>query len=180
MEAQSETAAIGTAVVVYGTVKVVSADGVTKMIQPNDPIQFLDRIDTGQDGSVTVVFDDDGNQLELGNMVDMVIDQDVYDSGSDPDLADMTVGPELLQSDFLEFVEGEQVGVSETIVPEMTSGEDAAEALDADLLVSNHADNDLKENDMGIASTEAANDSGGSIEDDFDMSNLVPPTDDIT
>ena len=48
--------AIGKAIVVYGEVKAESADGVERVLQPNSPIFMNDRLNTGSEGAVSIVF----------------------------------------------------------------------------------------------------------------------------
>ena len=80
--AEQANQAIGKVMIVYGTVKAESADGVVRVLQPNSPIFFNDRINTGADGAVSIVFSDPANtQLDLGRMTDMVITEDVLASG---------------------------------------------------------------------------------------------------
>ncbi len=72
---------IGKAMIVYGTVKAESSEGVARVLQPNSPIFLNDRINTGSDGAVSIVFSDTANtQLDLGRMTDMVIDESILAS----------------------------------------------------------------------------------------------------
>ena len=97
METQSGSQVIGTAVLVYGQVRVESTDGVSRIIQPNNFIKLDDRIDTGQDGSVSIVLNDDSNsQIDLGRMTDMILDQDVVNGDNSLELSDLTADPEML------------------------------------------------------------------------------------
>ncbi|MCG6929455.1 MAG: VCBS domain-containing protein, partial [Desulfofustis sp.] len=83
--------------IVYGTVKAVSPDGVERIITPNSPIFFQDRINTGSDGAVSIVFTDPADtQLDLGRMTDMVIDQDVI-GGSPIGFEEVTAEVEAIQ-----------------------------------------------------------------------------------
>jgi hypothetical protein len=70
---------IGSCAIVFGTVRAFSPDGVMRAIHPNSPVFFGDRIMTGSDGMVSIVFQDsDKTQLDLGRMSDMVVDSDVF------------------------------------------------------------------------------------------------------
>ena len=84
--AAAQTQPIGKAFIVYGTVKAVAANGTERLLAPNSPIFAGERIVTGPDGSVSVVFNDNAGHLELGRMSDVLMDQDVY-AGAGPDQA---------------------------------------------------------------------------------------------
>ena len=162
---------IGQALVVLGTVKAESINGMATVLQPNSPIFMDDRIDTGSDGALSIVFSDNvAPQLDLDRMTTMIIDDDVV--GSDlPDLGDVAVEPGLV-ADLLQSWETlEPATALETVVPE--ADDSGAEELAAA---------DSIPGLDGSASTVAATDSGddglGSIDDDLDMTNLIPPPDD--
>ncbi len=75
----TETAqAIGKVVIVYGTVKAVSPAGVERVLTPNSLVYANERIITGSDGSVSLIFTEKNIHLDLGRMTEMVLDQDVY------------------------------------------------------------------------------------------------------
>ena len=102
---------IGKAMIVYGTVKAESTDGVARVLQPNSPIFINDRINTGSDGAVSIVFNDAVNtQLDLGRMTDMVIDESTW-SSEELNLEDVTVEVEAIQ-EALET--GEEIVLEET------------------------------------------------------------------
>jgi T1SS-143 domain-containing protein len=102
---------IGKAMIVYGTVKAESTDGVARVLQPNSPIFINDRINTGSDGAVSIVFNDAVNtQLDLGRMTDMVIDESTL-SSEELNLEDVTVEVEAIQ-EALET--GEEIVLEET------------------------------------------------------------------
>ncbi|MDH3328464.1 MAG: retention module-containing protein, partial [Desulfobulbaceae bacterium] len=69
---------VGKVVILYGTVKAIATDGTERVLAPNSPIFMGDHIITGPDGMVSVVFDADGTQLDLGRMSDAFVDQDVF------------------------------------------------------------------------------------------------------
>ena len=69
---------VGKAVIVYGTVKAVSAAGFERILTPNSPIYANERIVTGPDGSVSVALINNPNPLILGRMSDVTVDEDVY------------------------------------------------------------------------------------------------------
>ena len=75
--AADQTQPIGKAFIIYGTVKAVAANGTERLLAPNSPIFAGERIVTGPDGSVSVVFNDNAGHLELGRMSDVLMDQDV-------------------------------------------------------------------------------------------------------
>ena len=69
---------IGKAFIIYGTVKAVSPSGVERILGPNSPIYANDRIVTGPDGSISIVFADNQAHLDLGRMSDVLVDEDVF------------------------------------------------------------------------------------------------------
>ncbi len=69
---------VGKAVIVYGTVKAVSAAGFERILTPNSPVYANERIVTGPDGSVSVALINNPNPLILGRMSDVAVDEDVY------------------------------------------------------------------------------------------------------
>ncbi|MDW7773517.1 MAG: retention module-containing protein, partial [Desulfobulbaceae bacterium] len=68
---------VGKVVIQYGQVKAVGTDGTERVLAPNSPIFLGDHIITGPDGMVSVIFDADGTQLDLGRMSDAFVDQDM-------------------------------------------------------------------------------------------------------
>ncbi|MBJ6800614.1 Ig-like domain-containing protein [Geomonas propionica] len=82
---------VGKVVILYGTVKAISPDGAIRLLMPNSPIFADDRIVTESDGSASIVFDGaQGNQLDLGRMMNVSIDHDVYGSVMSGDTTDTT------------------------------------------------------------------------------------------
>ncbi len=78
-EAITDSEQIGSCAIVFGTVRAISSGGMMRAIHPNSPIFLGDRIMTGSDGMVSIVFQDsDKTQLDLGRMSDMVVDSDVF------------------------------------------------------------------------------------------------------
>ncbi len=72
---------VGKAVIVYGTVKAVSAAGVERLLTPNSPVYADERIVTGADGSISILLTEQNAHLDLGRMSEMVLDEDVYAAG---------------------------------------------------------------------------------------------------
>ena len=69
----------GKVAILYGTVKAISPDGTVRILQLNSLVFADDRIITGDDGSISIVFDTPTHiQLDLGRVSDVVIDEDVY------------------------------------------------------------------------------------------------------
>jgi len=180
MDTSSGTPAVGTALVVYGTVKIESADGVTKIVQPNEPINLFDRIDTGQDGSLTVAFNDGSDTLELGRMTHVVIDQDIVHLGDDLDLADVTTAPELLQDALQGWSEIQLAQPPESILPDIAVDHDTFDMHDSDALMSAPEKIELGDDTTDVASTEADDGDGASVDDMHDLSSLIPPPDDVS
>ncbi|WP_224981377.1 retention module-containing protein [Geomonas agri] len=82
---------VGKVVILYGTVKAISPDGAVRLLMPNSPIFADDRIVTESDGSASIVFDGaQGNQLDLGRMMNVTIDHDVYGTVMSGDTTDTT------------------------------------------------------------------------------------------
>jgi hypothetical protein len=70
---------VGKVVILYGTVKAISADGTVRLLMPNSPIFANDRIVTESDGNVSIMFDGSPpTQMDLGRMSNVAIDEDVY------------------------------------------------------------------------------------------------------
>ena len=72
---------VGKAVIVYGTVKAVSAAGVERLLTPNSPVYADERIVTGADGSISILLTEQNAHIDLGRMSEMVLDEDVYATG---------------------------------------------------------------------------------------------------
>jgi hypothetical protein len=90
--------AIGKAVVVYGHVKAIAADGTERMLQPNSLIYADDRIITDSDGSISILLDGTPpTHLNLGRMMDIVMDEDVYGAVTPTTTADATAEAERIQ-----------------------------------------------------------------------------------
>jgi len=89
---------IGKAFIVYGTVKAVSAAGVERILLPNSPIYANERIVTGPDGSISVVFAENNARLDLGRMSDVLVDEDVYAGGGHAGGSDAVAQVEDIQS----------------------------------------------------------------------------------
>ncbi|MGB5216828.1 MAG: retention module-containing protein [Smithella sp.] len=69
----------GKVAILYGTVKAVSPDGTVRLLKVNSPVFADDRIITGDDGSISIVFNTfPPTQLDLGRVSDAVIDEDIY------------------------------------------------------------------------------------------------------
>ena len=170
-ELQTEPLVIGQALLVSGTVRVESVNGVSQVLKPNSSIHLDDRIDTGSGGEVSIVLNDSGStQLDLGRMSKVIVDDDVM-GGSLPDLGDVAVEAGLVADLWQDWESFEPVATLDTIVPE-TDDSGAEQTADTDSIPGLD----------GSASTVAASDSGddglGSIDDDLDMTNLIPPPDD--
>ncbi len=75
----NENQAVGKVLIVKGNVQAQSPDGAIRILQTNSPVFANDRIITGQDGMISIVFGDAGRtQLDLGRMSDVLIDEDVF------------------------------------------------------------------------------------------------------
>lgn len=95
--------AVGKALIVYGSVQAQTPDGAIRILQPNSPIFANDRIITGGDGMISIVFGDPGNtQLDLGRMSDVQIDEDVFQGNIPADINDATAEVEKIQQALLD------------------------------------------------------------------------------
>lgn len=79
--APANTHVIGKALIVYGTVKAVAANGTERLLAPNSPVYAHERIVTGADGSVSIHFAKGGDHLNIGRMSDVAVDDDVFGGG---------------------------------------------------------------------------------------------------
>ena len=92
----------GKVAILYGTVKAISPDGTVRMLKLNSPVFADDRIITGDDGSVSIVFDTSTHtQLDLGRMSNVVIDEDVYGVVSPDVSAEASAEQEAIQEALL-------------------------------------------------------------------------------
>lgn len=178
MATQIESQVIGTAVVVYGHVKVESADGVIRNIQPNSLINLDDRVDTGHDGSVSFVFGGDSSQLDLGPMTNMVIDQDVFGGRETLELSDAVIEPDILQNLLVGWDAFEPVVPLETMMQSEADAVDAGDMVDFDTQIEVSAAIQTGKAAADLASSQASEGDVGSIDDDLDLSNLIPLPDD--
>ncbi|MDK9708582.1 MAG: retention module-containing protein, partial [Desulforhopalus sp.] len=70
---------VGKVLVAHGSVQAQSANSAIRVLQPGSPIFMNDRIITGNEGMISILFNDAaGTQLDLGRMSDVVIDDDVF------------------------------------------------------------------------------------------------------
>ncbi|PIE56083.1 MAG: hypothetical protein CSA34_05930 [Desulfobulbus propionicus] len=79
---------VGNVFILYGTVTAVDSDGLERVLYPNSQVYAGERIVTGADGRVSLVFEESGNQLDLGRLSEALLDADVYGGNALEDLAD--------------------------------------------------------------------------------------------
>jgi VCBS repeat-containing protein len=79
-----------------GTVQAQTHDGTIRILQPNSPIFANDRIITGKDGMISIVFED-ATQLDLGRMADVQIDEDIFLGQAPPDISEAAADVEKIQ-----------------------------------------------------------------------------------
>jgi hypothetical protein len=89
---------IGKAFIVHGLVKAVSPEGGERILVPNSPIYAGDRIITGSDGSIAVAFNEQQEQLFLGRMTDVLVDEDIYGNIDQEGIASMVAQLEDIQA----------------------------------------------------------------------------------
>jgi len=170
-ELQTEPLVIGQALLVSGTVRVESVNGVSQVLKPNSSIHLDDRIDTGSGGEVSIVLNDSGStQLDLGRMSKVIVDDDVM-GGSLPDLGDVAVEAGLVADLWQDWESFEPVATLDTLVPE-TDDSGAEQTADTDSIPG------LDGSASTVAASDSSDDGLGSIDDDLDMTSLIPPPDD--
>ncbi len=173
MAIQAEPFQVGQALVVKGTVRGESTDGVTRVIEPNSQIFLGDQIATGSSGAVSIVLSDgDGTQLDLGRMSQLIVDEDVM-GGTLPDLGDVAIETDLATVLLQSWDAFEPLAPINNIVPE------AGDSLADD---SGAADSipGLHGSSQTITDRDSQDDGASSIDDDLDMTNLIPPPEDAS
>ena len=173
MAIQSDPPVIGKALIVDGTVRIESINGLSQIIRPNAPIHLDDRIETGSDGSVSIALTtENASQLDLGRMSQMIIDEDVA-GGSLPDFSDVAVeaGP---LTDLLENWESiESNAPLETIMLESEES-GAEETAAADTIPG------LEDSSSKVDSSDSIDEGVSSLDDELDITNLIPPPEDAS
>ncbi len=160
----------GQALVVQGTVRVESTNGVSRAIQPNSEIFLDDRIDTGADGAVSIVLSDgDAGQLELGRMSTMVVDEDVMNT-SLPELGDVAVEAGLVADLLQNWESFEPLAPLETIAPEESMDSDADEMSAAESIPGLDGSTATVADSSGVG-----DDSITTMDDDLDLANRSRP-----
>lgn len=173
MALHTDSSVVGQALIVSGAVHLRSADGVSQTVKPNSPIHLDDRIDTGADGAVSILFADGENtQLDIGSMSSMIVDDDVTGTIL-PEMGDVAVEAGLLADLLQDWEDFEPLVPLEAIAAETAADSDADEmssAAPAPAL--DHAA------DTVAASDEHGGGDVGAIDDDLDMTTLIPPPED--
>ena len=173
MTIQAEPLMVGQALIVTGNVRAESPNGISRAIQPNTPIHLDDRIDIGTSGAVSIVFNDkDATQLDLGQMTSTIIDEDVTGYVI-PDLSDVAVeaGP---LTDLLENWESiESTAPLETIMLESEES-GAEETAAADTIPG------LEDSSSKVDSSDSIDEGVSSLDDELDITNLIPPPEDAS
>ncbi|WP_163335886.1 retention module-containing protein [Desulfopila sp. IMCC35008] len=99
---QAASNAIGSCKLLFGTVRAVSADGQLRTLSLKSPVYLYDRIMTGSDGMVSILFNDAVNtRLDLGRRSDVFLDEDVFAPIEQGEVADTMVEVEQLQEALL-------------------------------------------------------------------------------
>src|SRR5512138_2032876 len=101
--AKAEHVVKGKVAILSGTVKAISPEGVVRVLTVNSIIYADDKIITGSDGTISIVFDS-GTQLDLGRMSEVQITEDVYGGGhvSPSASADASAEQEAIQTALLQ------------------------------------------------------------------------------
>jgi len=101
---------VGRVVIKYGNVKVISPDGMERLLSVESPIFAYDRIVTESDGKVSIVINDDVHtQIDLGTMLDVMIDEDIFGGICPEEIAEAMAKVEQVQERFI--VEGGDLSV---------------------------------------------------------------------
>ena len=171
MAGYTELFQVGQALMVDGAVRVESANGVSRVIEPNSQIFLDDRIDTGSSGKVSIILNDDQRtQIDLDRLSEMVIDEDVVNLTL-PDLDDVSVEVELLSNLLSSQDFTAATASANAVLPEVddhgTEETEATASLPG-----------LDGSSSTLASSDSSDDGLSSIDEDLDMTNLIPPPDD--
>jgi len=111
----SDNQIVGRVVVKYGNVKAISADGMERLLSIESPIFAFDRIVTESDGKVSIVINDDVHtQIDLGTILDVMIDQDIFGGISPEEIAEAMAKVEQVQESFI--VEGGDLSVDSEVL----------------------------------------------------------------
>lgn len=173
MVIQTEPLQVGQAVVVEGTVRVESTNGVSRVIEPNSQILLDDQISTGSNGAVSIVLGDDHTtQLDLGRMSQLIVDEDVM-GGILPDIGDVAIENDLATHLLQSWESFEPLAAIESIAPEPdeSNTEDSGEA---------DAIPGLDSSSETVASSDSGEEAVGSLDDELDMTNFIPPPEDAS
>ncbi len=171
MATHAEALQVGLALVVQGSVRVQSTNGVTRVIEPNSEIYLDDRIETGSSGAVSIVLGyAEGAQLDLGRMSHMIVDEDVM-GGTLPDLGDVALEAELAADLLQNWESFAPIAALNTFTSE-TEERDVEEAASAESIPG------LKVSSSTVAATDTIDDGVGTIDEDLDMTNFIPPPED--
>lgn len=93
---------VGTIKMIVGTVNAQSPDGTIRILHVNSPVFFNDLIITGQEGMVSIAFNDgSGGQMELGRMAEVLLDEDVLQAGAPEEIGDSELSVEEMQQALL-------------------------------------------------------------------------------
>lgn len=93
---------VGKAVLVYGTVKAVAANGTERILGPNSLVYANERVVTGSDGSVSIALNGHAEHLMVGRMSDVMVDEDVYASTAPGQGEGVTTSVEDIQAALLQ------------------------------------------------------------------------------
>ena len=89
--------AVGEVMIIHGTVKAMASDGTERLLAPNSPVFANERIMTGSDGMVSIMFTASQSQLDLGRMSEVTLDEDIYAGEAPIDLSDAAAEAQEIQ-----------------------------------------------------------------------------------
>jgi len=100
---QAEINKIGTVKLIIGQVSVRNSDGTISSLHVNSPIFLNDTVVTGENGMVSILFNDTAQtQLDLGRSSTVLIDEDIYPENEGPALmSNMAADAEAIQETIL-------------------------------------------------------------------------------
>ncbi|MCK9264368.1 MAG: retention module-containing protein, partial [Deltaproteobacteria bacterium] len=93
-----ENMQVGTVLLTHGSVKAVSPDGSERILAAADPVFAGEQIVTGENGRVSVLFDDAAQtRLDVGRESTVALTEDVYQGAPPEDISEVTAEVEAIQ-----------------------------------------------------------------------------------
>ena len=90
---------IGRVFSLYGKVRAIAPDGTVRVLLVDTPVFAMERIVTGGDGGVAIVFDGQPPvRIDIGGMSEVILDEDVCGGVGVTDVADAAAAAEEVQA----------------------------------------------------------------------------------